>query len=141
MIVSTAASIEGYCASSLRNIDIDIKATVQRFIKANLQHFTDADQRNIEKWLGEELQRERRKQQFRTPHTILRHPQEFQSSKEVQTDVTGMEMQELCEDLIVQLHGVDYVKMNRDLSFKMLKQQVRSKAEICKSDRNKEKTI
>lgn len=52
--------------------------------------------------------------------------QEFQSTKEVQTETTGMEMQELCEDLIVQLYGVDYVKMNSDLSFKALQRQVRS---------------
>nr|KAG5699940.1 hypothetical protein BaRGS_018239 [Batillaria attramentaria] len=102
--VSESASIEGYGAASRQTIDNDLRATARRFVKSSLQHLTDSEQRSTEQWLGEELQRERRKQQFRTPHTIRRHPQEFLSSKEVQTEMKGMELQELCEDLMVQLH-------------------------------------
>ncbi|PVD32592.1 hypothetical protein C0Q70_08034 [Pomacea canaliculata] len=119
-----SASIEGYCASSLRHVDMDIKATANRFVSSTLHQLTESEQRNIEKWLSEELQRERRRQQYLLPNNIHRHPQEFQSTKEVQTETTGMEMQELCEDLIVQLYGVDYVKMNSDLSFKALQRQI-----------------
>ncbi|KAK7487321.1 hypothetical protein BaRGS_00021410 [Batillaria attramentaria] len=122
--VSESASIEGYGAASRQTIDNDLRATARRFVKSSLQHLTDSEQRSTEQWLGEELQRERRKQQFRTPHTIRRHPQEFLSSKEVQTEMKGMELQELCEDLMVQLHGVQYVEMNTDLSFNMLQTQI-----------------
>lgn len=36
----------------------------------------------------------------------------------------GLELEELCEDLMIQLHGVQYVDMDVDLSFKMLHKQV-----------------
>ena len=55
-----------------------------------------------------------------------RHPEEFQSCKEVQTEMTGMDLQELNEDIMIQLYGVDYVDVSCDLSFKMLHKLVTS---------------
>ena len=64
------ASIQGYGSSSLRNVDNDLKAMVHQFVKNNLQNLTESEQRTTEKWLGEEMQRERRRQQFRQPHNF-----------------------------------------------------------------------
>ncbi|KAL8581304.1 hypothetical protein ACOMHN_034383 [Nucella lapillus] len=122
---SQAASISGYGSGPGRGgVDNDLRSTAHSFVRSTLTHLTDSEQRTTEKWLSEEMQRERRRQQFRSPHTFRRHPEEFQSCKEVQTDMKGMELQELCEDLMIQLHGVDYIHMSRDLSFKMLQTQI-----------------
>ncbi|XP_076456555.1 uncharacterized protein LOC143290887 [Babylonia areolata] len=122
---SEAASIRGYGSSTGRGmVDNDLRCTAHNFVKSSLTHLTESEQRTTEKWLGEEMQRERRRQQFRSPHTFRRHPEEFQSCKEVQTDMKGVELHELCEDLMIQLHGVDYVHMTRDLSFKTLQKHI-----------------
>ena len=43
---------------------------MQQFVRSSLQHLTETEQRDTEKWVGEELQRERRRQQFRQPHNF-----------------------------------------------------------------------
>ncbi|KAK7091122.1 uncharacterized protein [Littorina saxatilis] len=121
---SDAASIKGYGSSNLRNVDNDVKVVVHQFVKTSLHQLTHAEQLRTERWLGEEMQRERRRQQFRNPHTFRRHPEEFQSCKEVQTDMTGMDFQELCEDIMMQQHGSDYITMSPDISFKALREEI-----------------
>lgn len=69
-LLRASASIEGYGAPSRQTLDNDLRVIAQRFVRSSLQHLTESQQRSTEQWLGEELQRERRKQQFRTPHTI-----------------------------------------------------------------------
>ena len=63
---------------------------------------------------------------WRVSEHFRRHPEEFQSCKEVQTEMTGMDLQELNEDIMIQLYGVDYVDVSCDLSFKMLHKLVTS---------------
>ncbi|KAH9492614.1 hypothetical protein Btru_024058 [Bulinus truncatus] len=121
--VSQSASIEGYGQTRL-HIDADIKERTMRFVKTNLNHLSDIEQRGVEKWLADELQRERRRQQFRAPHNVPRNPSDFHASKECQTDTSNMDLVELYEEMSIYLHGVDYVQINIDFSFKKLSQKI-----------------
>ncbi|KAK6960221.1 DNA N6-methyl adenine demethylase [Biomphalaria glabrata] len=121
--VSQSASIEGYGQNRL-HIDTDVKERAMRFVKTNLNHLSDIEQRGVEKWLADELQRERRRQQFRAPHNIPRNPSDFHASKECQTDTSNMDLIELYEEMSIYLHGVDYVQINVDFSFKKLSHKI-----------------
>ncbi|XP_012942978.1 DNA N6-methyl adenine demethylase, partial [Aplysia californica] len=122
--VSQNATIEGYGHSRL-HIDTDIKERATRYVRSNLNHLTEVEQRGVDKWLADELQRERRRQQFRAPHNLPRHPCEFQSTKESQTDTTNMDLREMYEEMIIYLHGVDYVEISADFSFDLFQTQVK----------------
>ena len=41
-----------------------------------------------------------------------------------QTDTTNIELKEMYEDMIIYLHGVDYIEMTADFSFDLLQTQV-----------------
>ncbi|XP_067664884.1 uncharacterized protein [Haliotis asinina] len=125
--ITASEPITGYGATSRKQPDDDIKRNVAIFIKRNLFHLTETEQKETEKWLAEEIQKERTRQQNKRlmSDEAVRIPTPvFQSSKEVQTDTNAMDIQELYEDMAIHMFGTDF-DFEVDVSFRMIKEQVK----------------
>ncbi|XP_046350883.2 uncharacterized protein LOC124131577 isoform X1 [Haliotis rufescens] len=126
-VPSQKEPITGYGSTSRKQLDDDIKKKVTIFIKRNLFHLTETEQKETEKWLAEEIQRERTRQQNKRlmSDDAVRIPTPvFQSSKEVQTDTNAMDIQELYEDMAIHMYGTDF-DFEVDVSFRVIKEQVK----------------